>query len=277
MLNYDEIIITLLFISLLAWEYSSGLYRKHKRSLDEWLVDGISFLQLGLIKPVVVLMGFSLGALVFADQQDSLTTLPFWLGFLLVFLPDDFLHYWIHRLTHNHPVLWGIHRTHHSASVYQISIAFRENWLAYVVMPGFWWSGLMIYLGLIEQVLLSTTLIGVHNVWLHSGSTWDQKLYTNRLTGRAMKIFEYFINTPGLHRVHHGLGKNGVPMGNYGQTLFIWDVLFATATFNQGKLPEYYGTYNPDTMRQPWYFHLWWPLCKKRPATVANLHTETGS
>lgn len=43
-----------------------------------------------------------------------------------------------------------------------------------------------------------------------------------------MKILEYFINTPGLHRDHHGLGENGVPCGNFAQTLFIWDVMFGT-------------------------------------------------
>lgn len=265
MSNYDAVIVTALFINLLVWEYAKGLYQKNKRPIGEWLVDGISFLQLGLIKPTVVFIAFSLAAFLFPSQQNSLTDLPFWLGFLIVFLPDDLSHYWAHRLAHGHPAIWGLHRTHHTATVYQTSIAFRDNGLWFVVMPGFWWSGLMVYFGLIEQVLLSATFIGAHNVWLHNGSTRDLNLYENRYTRVLMRALEYVINSPALHRSHHGLGKNGVPMGNYGQTLFIWDVLFGTATFNRGKLPEYYGTYSRESMQHSWQYQLWAPLVKKRP------------
>jgi len=152
--------------------------------------------------------------------------------------------------------------------VYQASIAFRENWLWYVVMPGFWWQGLMIYLGLLEQVVLATTVIGLHNIWLHNGLKGDRKLYQNSVTRAVMKIFEYIVNTPSLHRGHHGLGRNSVPYGNYAQTLFIWDVIFGTATFLKGATPEYYAVSNPEIMKQRWNYHLWWPLVRKK--TDAN-------
>ncbi len=274
MSNYDEVIVTLLFFSLLGWEYLTGLYERNRRPPGDWAVDGISFLQLPLIKPAVMLMAFVIGVVLFPGSRNSLNDLPFWLGFLVVFIPDDFSHYWIHRMAHDHPWLWGFHRTHHATNVYQTSIAFRENWLWFWIMPGFWWTGLMIYFGLLEEVILSTAIIGIHNVWLHNGSTWDRRLYQNRFTRGPMKLLEYFLNTPGLHRGHHGLGENGVPMGNYAQTLFIWDVLFKTATFNEGKLPEYYGTMHPETMQQRWYYHLWWPLFKEQSCATIELDTE---
>ncbi len=54
------------------------------------------------------------------------------------------------------------------------------------------------------------------------------------------------------------LGENGVPFGNYGQTLFIWDQLFGTATFMDDKVPEIYGTIAADESK--WHQQLWWPL-----------------
>ncbi len=263
--TYDEIIVTSLFLGFMLWEYFSGVYLRYVRLEKEWLVDIISFGQLGVFKPIVMFVAFSLGAFLVPESQNSLEDLPFWVAFLIVFLPDDFSHYWIHRIAHQFPSIWPLHRTHHTATVYQASISFRENWLWFVVMPGFWWQGLMVYFGLIEQVLLASAIIGAHDVWLHNGSTWDQALYKKRFTRGPIKIFEYIVNTPGLHRGHHGLGRGAVPYGNYAQTLFIWDVLFGTATFNKGEIPEYYAVTNSNVMSQSWYYHLWWPFVKKRP------------
>jgi len=262
--SYDEVLVTLLFISFMLRDYFAGDFNRSKRPKGDWLVDAISFAQLAVLKPLVMLLAFAIASVVFIGSANSLETLPFWLGFVLVFLPDDFMHYWIHRTAHEHPRLWPFHRTHHTPTVYQTSIAFRENWLWFVVMPGFWWQGLMIYFGLLEQVVLASAIIGAHNVWLHTASRWDQILYKNRFTRGPMKVIEYVINTPSLHRGHHGLGNNGVPHGNYAQTLFIWDVLFGTATFNQGAMPEYYAVSNKEVMQQRWYYHLWWPFVGKR-------------
>ncbi len=269
--TYDEILVFILFIIMLFWEYRRGEYHNNPRSLQEWFIDAMGLIQLVIIKPMVMIAAFAVGLALLPEQQNSLQDIPFWLGFALVFLPDDFSHYWVHRLAHDHPFLWGAHRTHHTPTVYQTSIAFRENWLWYVIMPGFWWTGLMVYLGLIEQVILSTAIIGVHNVWLHGAKQLKSPLHTKRFFGKIVIALEYVINTPSLHRGHHGLGSNGVPEGNYAQTLFIWDVIFGTATFNKGKTPDYYGTSNLVSMAQPWYYQLWWPIFTKKKEITEKL------
>ena len=262
--TYDEVIVTFLFISYITWEYFSGVYKRNKRLKNEWLVDLISFGQLAVFKPIVMIAAFYLASLFLPQYQDAFIDLPFWMAFLIVFIPDDFSHYWIHRIAHDYPAIWPLHRTHHTTTAYQASISFRENWLWFVIMPGFWWQGLMVYYGLLEEVLLANVIIGSHDIWLHNGSNWDQALYKNKWTKKPMKLLEVFVNTPGLHRGHHGLGDNAVPYGNYAQTLFIWDVLFGTAVFKQGKLPKYYAVSNKEIMNQPWYYHLWWPLVPKK-------------
>jgi len=261
--NYDEILVTFLFASFLIWDYFAGVYNNQQRKKGDWLVDAISFGQLAILKPLVMLLAFYMAFFLLPQLENVFVDIPFWLGFVIVFLPDDFSHYWIHRLAHTHQSIWPLHRTHHTPTVYQTSIAFRENWLWFIVMPGFWWHGLMIYFGLIEQVILTSAIVGAHNVWLHNSSTKDRFLYKNKYTRFPMKLVEYVLNTPSLHRGHHGLGKNGVPFGNYAQTLFIWDVIFGTAKFMRDTIPEHYAVSNKEIMQQPWYFHLWWPLVKK--------------
>ena len=265
-MTYETVLVTTLFLSLVFWEFINGYYKKNRRPSSEWLIDGLGFAQLGLIRPIVFVLAFGAAALLLPNQANSLEHLPFWAGFLLVFLPDDFSHYWVHRIAHDRAWLWGFHRTHHTPGVYQTSIAFRENWLWYWIMPGFWWTGLMIYFGLLEEALLSSTLIGLHNIWLHNGSDWDLRFYRSGKPKAFMRVFELFINTPSLHRAHHGIGQNSVPMGNYAQTLFIWDVLFKTATFTKDNRPESYGTIDPSSMKQPWYAQLWWPIFSQRSA-----------
>lgn len=264
MAHYDAILVLSLFSVLLLAEYLTGITRSKARPAGEWLIESISFLQLALIKPAVLFFAFFVTQLMFPESQNSLAELPFWVGFAVVFVPDDFSHYWIHRLAHEYPRIWGLHRTHHTPDVYQVSIAFRENWLWFWVMPGFWWSGAMVYFGLFEQVLLSAAIIGIHNIVLHTGFTLDRSLYRNDQVKRLVRYIEYIINTPSLHRGHHGLGTDGVPAGNFAQTLFIWDVIFGTAVFQDDRIPERYGTVNLTSMKQPWFYQLWWPLVKKR-------------
>ncbi|MCF6275409.1 MAG: sterol desaturase family protein, partial [Robiginitomaculum sp.] len=260
-MHADEIISTLivagLFASIAFAEFLLGLYRSKTRFAKDWAIDLISLAQLALImKPAALFLSLALATWLWPGGRGLLEGLPFWLAFLTVFVPDDFLHYWYHRMAHQWDWMWPMHRTHHTPQQYQVTIAFRENWSWLFFMPGFWWMGLMIHLGLGDIVIISTLVIGVHNVITHYGFTWDRKLYQIPGVRRVMWLVERIFNTPSLHRGHHGLGENGVPFGNYGQTLFIWDQLFGTATFLGDKIPEQYGTIADDHSK--WYQQLWW-------------------
>ena len=305
-------------------ELFTGLYGRLKRRRDDWLIDIISIGQFTmLINPGIVLAVAFIGSMVLPDYHGALTGLPFWAAFLLVALPDDFLHYSYHRAAHEWPRLWPWHRTHHTSPTYNVSIIFRENWLWLTFQPGAWWGAFMVYLGLGEAFLLNAAIVGAHNVWLHNGLDFDQKLYRLPVIGRLyhwseylinspglhrghhglgeafllnaaivgahnvwlhngldfdQKLYrlpvigrlyhwsEYLINSPGLHRGHHGLGEGGVPFGNYGQLLSVWDVLLRTVEFHKDKRPAYYGTIKEDL--DSWQSQLWWPFVKSdRPGS----------
>lgn len=246
------------FIAIALLEFFLGLYRSKNRFARDWIVDLISLAQLAVVlKPAALVLSMTITSALWPEARGMLADLPMWLAFLIVFVPDDFMHYWYHRLAHERDWMWPMHRTHHTPQQYQVTIAFRENWSWLFFMPGFWWMGLMIHLGLAEVVAVSALTIGLHNVVAHYGFTWDAKLYRMPLIGTLMRGLERVINTPSLHRGHHGLGENGVPFGNYAQTLFIWDQLFGTAVFLNDKVPEKYGTIAQD--RSKWYQQLWWP------------------
>lgn len=279
--HWDAVLIAATFFGLVLLEGGIGLYRQHRRKADHWWIDFVSLAQLALlIKPLMFLTAALLLAQFAPEWRGALEDWPFWLGFLIVFLPDDFSHYWYHRWAHERPWMWPWHRTHHTTPAYQTSIAFRENWAWFWFMPGIWWSGAMVYLGLAEQVALSTALIGFHNVLIHNGLDIDRRWYRSKIGARIMAVLERVVQTPSLHRAHHGLGNNGVPMGNYGQTLFVWDVLFGTAQFVGAQRPERYGVMKGG--EEPWYWQLWLPYAYRRGAKESHsfpnkLGSETGS
>jgi len=73
-------------------------------------------------------------------------------------------------------------------------------------------------------------------------------------------VLERIVTLPDTHHVHHGIGKYGNAMGNYGSFLFMFDILHGTGTIPHQHqegfgLPE--GVY-----QEPWYEQLWWPIFK---------------
>jgi len=194
----------------------------------------------------------------------SLASMPLWQAVLLIVIPADFLHYWYHRLGHTLPVMWRMHRTHHTATAMSITVAYRENWRWFLFMPDIWYAGVMVYLGLGEAVLISHLIFGCANVLVHSGFAWDRGLYRLRWLAPLTWLLERLIQLPSTHRAHHAeLDDHGnPPHHNFAQLLFIWDTMFGTANFTRDRYPQRYGI--PKDPGDPWYVQLWWPLLRSK-------------
>ncbi|WP_019961799.1 sterol desaturase family protein [Woodsholea maritima] len=247
------------YILLIAMEFATGLHKAKGKTLSDWAIDLIAITQLAIIiKPLAIVIAFTLMSVALPHFAGALAAMPAWIAFFMVFIPDDFLHYWYHRVAHERDWMWPMHRTHHTAERYQTTIAFRESFVWFLFMPGFWWMGIMTYLGLGPMVVLATLIVGLHNLYIHTGLTADCALYRHPIGRKIMAGVESLFNTPSLHRGHHGVGENSVPFGNYGQTLALWDHLFGTATRLHDALPERYGTIKNEQLT--WWQQLWWPV-----------------
>jgi sterol desaturase/sphingolipid hydroxylase (fatty acid hydroxylase superfamily) len=161
-------------------------------------------------------------------------------GILLV--ADDMTQYWWHRLSHTR-WLYPLHRAHHSAAYMSVRIVYRNNLVYYAMMPGVWISGLLIHWGFGPvYAVYGVIKLGVI-IAAHSSVAWDEPLYRHPVTARLMWVVERVISTPSTHSAHHGLNaSDGVTnyKGNYGNLLFLWDVIFGTALITR-KRPAAYG------------------------------------
>ena len=80
----------------------------------------------------------------------------------------------------------------------------------------------------------------------------------------VMWVIERLISTPATHWAHHGQHlHDGVTnyKGNFGNMLFFWDVLFATAKITR-RYPKSVGVENLEPVSAQ--HQLLWPLIRDR-------------
>lgn len=157
---------------------------------------------------------------------------------ILSFFVADFTYYWMHRLEHEHRILWASHSVHHSSQDYNLTISMRLS----IIEGLFEWIFLipMVLIGFTPfQAIVSLVLVAQFQTWIH----------TERI--KKLGWLDEVFNTPSVHRVHHG-SNNKYLDKNYGGVLIIWDKLFGTFQREEEKviygLTKNIETNNPITI-----------------------------
>ena len=206
---------------------------------------------------------------IFEDYFISSSILWHILAFIIL---DDLTQYLWHRFSHENSFMWKLHRPHHVIEEMGVLVTYRNAFLYYAFMPGIWFSGILIFLGMTEVFLYYLPIKVTVILLAHSEIKWDRFLYKYKILHPLAWIVERTISTPCTHYAHHGLtSEDGVsnPNGNYGNLLFFWDVLFGTAKITR-KYPTRFGAWNK--MKEPWYVQLFFPLIKSKD-TRSELHS----
>jgi len=129
-----------------------------------------------LTQPFVILGGMTIAGLVFPSSEGIIATWPFIAVFGLFLIFDDMTQYWWHRASHSIPWLYKLHRPHHNAEYLSIRVVYRNNIFYYLLMPGIWLSGVLIYLGggAVYSVYIIIKLAVIYGA--HSDVRWDEPL-----------------------------------------------------------------------------------------------------
>lgn len=141
------------------------------------------------------------------------------------------LAYWLHRAMHAVPVLWRIHRIHHTDPALDISTSLRHHPLELIVgvLPAL---ALIIALGLpLWATLLVDALMLAGSFLKHLDIDLPPRI--ERVLGRVLA-------TPANHRFHHS-DKVAETDSNFGNLVIIWDTLFGTYTDPRGTRPARLG------------------------------------
>ncbi|WP_108947292.1 sterol desaturase family protein [Shewanella halifaxensis] len=156
--------------------------------------------------------------------------------FVALMIAQDFCYYWFHRASHRVRWMWAAHVAHHSSENMNFSTAFRQS-LMYP-LAGMWlfWLPLVI-IGFDPNWVVFVVLLNL-----------GLQFFVHTQSIKSLGIFEWVLNTPSHHRVHHGRNPQYIDK-NYAGILIIWDRLFGT--FVKERETVEYGITKPINSFNP--------------------------
>ncbi len=148
-----------------------------------------------------------------------LIQLPFWVKLIISVMLYDFTTYWVHRASHKFPILWRLHRVHHSDNTMDSTTTFRFHPVEII---------------LIYQTgnLLTAALFGTDTMAM---ALYYTILYLFFFLEHANLHYPRWLNNtlglvlvmPDHHRVHHHQEQHYTD-SNFADIFILWDRIFGT-------------------------------------------------
>jgi len=252
-------------------EWVQGRFFAPEATREDNRLDVVVTLLFPLISGAVLAASGALCAAFMPEQRNAWAGWSVWAMLAVLLVADDLTQYLWHRLSHS-SVLWPLHRAHHSAAYMSVRVVYRNNAFYYALMPGLWLSGALVFMGF-GWVYVAYSIVKVSVIIsAHSAVRWDEWLYRHAALRPLAWLVQRTISTPATHFAHHALVQDdgiGHYTGNFGNLLFLWDVLFGTAHITQ-RYPPAYGL-SDDRAHGPesWLVQFIFPLLRsKRAQTV---------
>ena len=146
------------------------------------------------------------------------------------FTIDDFSKYIIHRFMHKWPMLWALHKVHHSATVLTPMTVFRTHPLEGIIFSlrssVTQAISISLFVFLFADLVNLLTILGV-NVFVFIFNILGANLRHSHVGIRYWNWVEYIFISPGQHQLHHSIAREHHDK-NFGAALAIWDWLFGS-------------------------------------------------
>jgi sterol desaturase/sphingolipid hydroxylase (fatty acid hydroxylase superfamily) len=164
----------------------------------------------------------AVGAAVWAEAHGTglfhWLALPYWASFLASLLLLDVLIYAQHWAMHLVPILWRLHRVHHTDRDVDATTALRFHPGEIALSMGLKMAAVIALGAPPAAVILFEVVLNAMAMFNHAN--WKLP----RGIERALRLF---VVTPDMHRIHHSLKRDETDT-NYGFNLSWWDRLFGT-------------------------------------------------
>ncbi|NND83162.1 MAG: sterol desaturase family protein [Gammaproteobacteria bacterium] len=237
----DDLIYWFVPIFILAFVLEYQYARRHQLQLHLKSDTQASFWMMGFVVIVDLLPKLLLFAVAWHLHEIS----PLrdviqrqWWAWCLLFVLDDFIYYWFHRLNHEVRLFWAGHVSHHSAVRMHFATALRQGvgerihkYFFWLPLPLLGFDALMIFM------MMSINLF--YQFWVHT-----------ELVRRLPKPIEWIFNTPSHHRVHHASNPRYLDR-NHAGVLILWDRIFGSFSQERNDDPPRYGLTENLTSHRP--------------------------
>lgn len=184
----------------------------------------------GLVTIVILIAAVALNV----PRTTLLAGQPLWLQAIEALLVSGFFGYWAHRLMHQVPALWRLHKVHHSSEELDWLAAGRVHPLESV------WNRMFTLLPLFMLgfspgiTAVFGPLLAVYPIFIHANVSW------------GYGPLGYVVASPKFHRWHHS-SDVAARDKNFSGLLPLYDYLFGTAHFPRHGRPERYGLADEPT------------------------------
>ncbi|MGT2489598.1 sterol desaturase family protein [Cupriavidus basilensis] len=174
-MQLQNMLIAVVMLGFAGMEFVTRRYQTSVNATrDDTRLELAMFLSLiAITQPLALLVTGQLCAWFMPEQRGAWANLPWWAMAAILLVCDDMTQYWWHRVSHS-PLLWPLHRAHHTAQYMSIRVTYRNNFFYYLMMPGLWIAGVLLYLGFAKVygaylVIKLTVILGAHSAW-----RWDE-------------------------------------------------------------------------------------------------------
>jgi sterol desaturase/sphingolipid hydroxylase (fatty acid hydroxylase superfamily) len=139
-----------------------------------------------------------------------------WYSWVICFVLYDFVFYINHVLGHKVRFLWCIHQVHHSSQRMRLTSGVRGSMFDFFYIP--WFYAWLPLIGIHPVIIVFTEVYS---------KLWGLLVHVNEHFIGRLGIFEKFMVTPTMHRIHHATNVSYLDT-NYGEVLNVWDRIFKT-------------------------------------------------
>ncbi|MBU2870088.1 sterol desaturase family protein [Colwellia sp. E2M01] len=209
----------LVIMMLLEWQLPAR--KSPIKSSKRWLANfGLVFVS-SVIARLTVPIGLT--AVAFYNEEHSIglfnvMSLPSFVVITLSLFILDIVIYWQHRLFHQIPILWRLHRVHHADAHVDTSTGLRFHPLEIVL-------SIIIKLIIVSAFGVPAIAVLIFEITLNGLALFNHA--NIRLPQVIEKPLRLLLMTQILHRIHHSQ-RVSETNSNYGFSVIWWDKLFGS-------------------------------------------------
>ena len=195
-------------------------YRRVQRWITNFGILASDYLLLAAVALIVPVAAAATAALAAANGWGLLNQVdwPIWVEWAIALVFFDFVIWGQHLVTHRVPILWRLHRVHHTDEDIDASSAIRFHPIEILLSALVKSAGALLLGPAVAAVVLFEALVNGLALFNHANM---------RLPGWLDQTIRLLIVTPDMHRVHHSVVRRETD-SNFGFGLSIWDRLFRT-------------------------------------------------
>lgn len=209
------------FAAMALWELLRPrrelLAPKFKRWGVNWAIVIIDTLVVRILFPLAA-AGAALDAAANGWGLFNVVDWSVWIEVAICIIALDCLIYWQHVFSHRIPILWRLHRVHHSDRDIDVTTAIRFHPVEIAL-------SMVLKIGAVYLLGASAFAVILFEILLNGCAMFNHA--NIRMPAALDRVLRWIVVTPDMHRVHHSAIPSETD-SNFGFNLPWWDRLFGT-------------------------------------------------